>query len=382
MGWERKKAIIAELSPAPNIAGWIVSGMLTLVSAVLIFILHASGSVKPLSELNIWYISLGLPLSWCMIFCFRYWFRERELDNHHFLQQEAEHAQQQWALWAQRSISVLGSCVLLPDGITASVLLDAPPDAIPSRGGMTRRLESIQSPLKSCLMGLQCALRVLPPEISLRVNILTDGNSVHFRTELSEVWGDVFPNQVAPVDIVVSELISMEHLEERLRLPDLTVDLIIIMQLHGEAEYSDGLAALLLTSDDVADKYQLYHSARLLRPMPLDMPNFEQDITLFLETQTAACGSSRVIEDLLDWEKITAPLTTAGQKFGALWQPTQKLNIERVIGKPGQAAPWLLIALAADMVSLRKESLLTLLSDGTECYISTLTTGREYEKTG
>ncbi len=45
---------------------------------------------------------------------------------------------------------------------------------------------------------------------------------------------------------------------------------------------------LLLTSDDVAQKYHLPHSSRLLRPMALDMTNFEDDITLFLETQTVA----------------------------------------------------------------------------------------------
>ncbi len=54
---------------------------------------------------------------------------------------------------------------------------------------------------------------------------------------------------------------------------------------------------LLLTSDDVAQKYHLPHSSRLLRPMPLDMTNFEDDITLFLETQTVACHTPSVIGD-------------------------------------------------------------------------------------
>jgi len=162
----------------------------------------------------------------------------------------------------------------------------------------------------------------------------------------------------------------------------MTVDLIIVMQLHGEKFYSDGLATLLLTSDDVAEKYQLSHATRLLRPMPLVMAMFEQDFILFLETQTTACLTSRVVADVLDWEKVSASLMSTGGQFDAKWQPAERLNLEKITGIPGKGSPWLLIALTADLVSLRKESLLTLFSSGTEQYISTHTTGREYEQTG
>ncbi|MBD9642637.1 type VI secretion protein [Pantoea sp. PNT02] len=382
MAWVRTKAIITELSPAPNLIGWLIVGALIIVVAVLIFILHASGSFKPLTVLNIWLVSLTLPLCWFIAFCARYWLRQREIDKHLFLQHEAERGQQQWEQWAQRYIAVLGSSIQLPDGITAAAVLESSPDAFPSRGSLARRIEGVQSPLKSCLLGVQSELKSLPPTLPLRISVLTDSDPVQLNEEFPDVWASVFPELIAPVDVVISETLSMAHLEERLKQPTMTVDLIIVMQLHGEKFYSDGLATLLLTSDDVAEKYQLSHATRLLRPMPLAMAMFEQDFILFLETQTTACLTSRVVADVLDWEKVSASLMSTGGQFDAKWQPAERLNLEKITGIPGKGSPWLLIALTADLVSLRKESLLTLFSSGTEQYISTHTTGREYEQTG
>ncbi|MDP1265281.1 type VI secretion protein, partial [Klebsiella pneumoniae] len=81
-------------------------------------------------------------------------------------------------------------------------------------------------------------------------------------------------------DITVTGSFSLSEVEERLKQPVLTVNLLLVIQLNGGTAYSDGLAVLLLTSDDVAQRYHLPHSSRLLRPMPLDMTNFEDDITL------------------------------------------------------------------------------------------------------
>lgn len=382
MDWVRTKAITTELSPAPNLIGWLIAGALIIVVAVLIFILHASGSFKPLSGLNIWLVSLILPLCWIIAFCARYWLREREIDKHLFLQQEADRGQQQWEQWAQRYIAVLGSSIQLPDGITAAAVFDSPPDAFPSRGGLARRLEGIHIPLKSCLLGVQSVLMLLPPELTLRITVLSDGDLVQLEKALPDTWATIFPDLVPPVDIVISNVLSINHLEERLKQPSLAVDLIVVMQFHGKNSYSDGLAALVLTSDDVAEKYRLSHASRLLRPMPLGMATFDRDFTLFLETQTAANCTSRVVADALKWEEVAAPLMMIGAKFGAIWQPSERLNLEKITGIPGNAGPWLLIALIADLISLRKESLLTLFSTGTEHYISTLTTGCDYEQTG
>ncbi len=65
--------------------------------------------------------------------------------------------------------------------------------------------------------------------------------------------------------------------------------------------------------------------------------------------------------------------------------PHGKLKIallEKWCGIPGPAAPWLLTALAANLVSLRKQPLLALFSSEQEHFISTITPGSEDESAG
>lgn len=178
-----------------------------------------------------------------------------------------------------------------------------------------------------------------------------------------------------PDDITVTGSFSLSEVEERLKQPVLTVNLLLVIQLNGGTAYSDGLAVLLLTSDDVAQKYHLPHSSRLLRPMPLDMTNFEDDITLFLETQTVACHTPSVIGDAKKWTERSAALITQGGKMHTPWKAEDIALLEKWCGIPGPAAPRLLTALAADLVSLRKQPLLALFSSEQEHFISTITPG-------
>ncbi len=54
--------------------------------------------------------------------------------------------------------------------------------------------------------------------------------------------------------------------------------------------------------------------------MPLDMTNFEDDITLFLETQTVACHTPSVIGDAKKWTERSAALITQGGKMHTPWK--------------------------------------------------------------
>lgn len=106
------------------------------------------------------------------------------------------------------------------------------------------------------------------------------------------------------------------------------------------------------------------------------------DFTLLLETQTVACRTGCVIGDVQAWEAIAAPLMTIGAAHDATWQPAERIILEQWCGMPGAMAPWLLAALAADMVSLRHEPLLTLFSAKKEHFVSTVTSGSEDEHIG
>lgn len=352
---------------------------------VLLFILHASGTVKILSVINIWWVSLMPAGCWLLIFCLRCYLWDRDLKAHQFLLKEAEYGQQRWEDWAGRWLAVLGSAVLLPDHISAAHW----GSERPQQYGLTRRInylpveEPVQlSAMHALLTSIEERVQCLPEELPLYVTLITDNPSPELTSSFSNLWKEHIPGRAVPDDITVTGSFSLSEVEERLKQPVLTVNLLLVIQLNGGTAYSDGLAVLLLTSDDVAQKYHLPHSSRLLRPMPLDMTNFEDDITLFLETQTVACQTPSVIGDAKKWTERSAALITQGGKMHTPWKAEDIALLEKWCGIPGPAAPWLLAALAADLVSLRKQPLLALFSSEQEHFISTITPGSEDEYTG
>ena len=100
MGWERTKATTMVLPPEPSFMGWLLAGGVAAVVGILLFILHASGMVKALAVFNIWWLASSPVLGWFFLFSLRGWLWGRTVNEHQFLQKEAEYGQQQWEAWA------------------------------------------------------------------------------------------------------------------------------------------------------------------------------------------------------------------------------------------------------------------------------------------
>lgn len=380
MSWQRTKATTTELLPAPSLTRWILTGVLALILGALLFILHVTGTVPVLAAYNIWGVSLAPPVLWLLFFCLRGWQRGREVNEYAFLQKEAARAQTQWEAWAGRYIAIAGSCLLLPDSITAGCLYEN----MPQHYRLARRIDYLSpgsAPEESVpgllLKNVADALRQLPVDLPLRVTLISDDRHTDQARYFTDAWQAVLPGRAVPADVTVNGAFSLSYVEERLKQPSLTVDLILVMQLHGGHAYSDGLAVLMLTSDDVAQKYGIAHPARLLRPMSLNMSQLPAELELFLETQTVARQSARIFCDDGAWHDHFADLLTTGAAHQARWRPEEIAVLEKWIGIPGPASGWLLLALLAGTVNLRNTSVLGLFSSDTDHFVSTITPGSE-----
>ncbi|MEA5190037.1 type VI secretion protein [Enterobacter hormaechei] len=385
MGWNRAKSLITEIPTKPSLMWWFLAGVLTLITGIVLFMIHASGMMNAISGISIWLVSLAPSGSWLFLLCLRGWLWGKKVDEHNFLKNEAEHAQKLWEAWAERYLAIVGNCIFLPDKITVGCLHGE----LPQQYGLVRKINYlpdsnrlIDESFLVLLKGTMDALCLLPSDLQVNVTLVTDLPCSGLQKSFATVWTSLFPQRAAPDSIMIMPAFTMAWVEERLKQPFLTVDLILVIQLCGRDAYSDGLAALLMTSDDVAQKYRLPHPARLLRPMPLQLDGFEDELRLFLGTQTAACRTDRILGDSCSWEKVAAPLIIVGNEQGATWDPADRLLLEKWCGIPGPAAPWLLTAFAADLVSLDNASLLTLFSSGEERFISTVTAGSEDEHIG
>ncbi|MDP1171357.1 type VI secretion protein, partial [Klebsiella pneumoniae] len=141
----------------------------------------------------------------------------------------------------------------------------------PQQYGLTRRInylpaeEPVQlSAMHALLTSIEERVQCLPEELPLYVTLITDNPSPELTSSFSNLWKEHIPGRAVPDDITVTGSFSLSEVEERLKQPVLTVNLLLVIQLNGGTAYSDGLAVLLLTSDDVAQKYHLPHSSRLL----------------------------------------------------------------------------------------------------------------------
>ncbi|WP_145523076.1 type VI secretion protein [Yersinia rohdei] len=389
MGWERQKSITTEQPAPPSSVSWLFAAVLAVITSVLLFVLHASGSLSVLNSINIWLFSLIPPVFWILVFSLRGYLYGRELEHFQFLQHEAKHAQQQWTDWAERYLAVSASCLLLPDHISA-VLLQQNAQGLIQQQGLVRRIDYLAEDTPLSLMaingllnGIENALRVLPRELFLQVTLLTDEPEA-IRQDLyalfADCWQERFPERSVSSSLNITDYLSFHTLEERLKQPESTLQLVLVMQLQGGDRYSDGLAALLFTSDDVAQKHALPHSVRLLRPMPLDVNNLAEELTLFLTTQTQARQTVSIIADHQKWMASSATLIQTGNALGMVWQAENIQTIETYCGIQGPFSPWLTLALGADLVGIGKQSWLGLSTTGAENFVYTITSGSEDER--
>lgn len=380
MGWERIKPKLIELSDPPSLPRWLLAGLLTLLVGVLFFILHASGTVKQISVVNIWLLSLSPVGLWFILFCIRGWLWGKKINEYRFQQKEIDHGQKQWEAWAERYLAILGAGILLPNNVNANNILlkdDSPPQfSLSCR--ISNDLVDEVALIKYCLGSVSEKIKSLPVELPLNVTLLTDSPELS-ESQLSFIsaWQALFPDIFLSGELSVVNSLSMAWVEARLKQPVLAVDLVLVLQRQGADSYSDGLAALLLTSDDVAQKYQLSYSARLLRPMALDMEQLKDDFCLFLDTQVIACQTSRIFCDRQAWHGIFAELLTAGAERKTIWSPEEIVTLEKFVGLPGPAGQWLLAVLASEIAECSNASVLTLFENEIECFVSSVIPGNK-----
>ncbi|NHV91373.1 type VI secretion protein [Cronobacter dublinensis] len=385
MSWERNTLLVKALSPAPSLFRWLIAGFLSLIVSALLFIAHASTMSAALSGTNVWFISSIPAAGWLLLFMGRCYLWFREVNHYAFLQEEAQHSQQVCEQWAQRYIAVIASTVILPDNFSARAI----GQERVQQYGLVRRIDlsagremTSISAIRLLIAALESHLNRVASVLPLRVTIVTDQLEETLADDFCSVWQEYIAQPIIRETLLMTDALSLSVLEERLKNPMLTADFVVVLQLSGGQRYSDGLAALLLTSDDVANKYHLSHSARLLRPMSLDMNCFDSDLRVFLQTQVSACRTQHILGDVKAWNKYFAQLMAIGTAFGTAWQPEENELLEKWCGKPGPLSSWLLTALAADWISLHRQSVLTLFSSAQEHFISTIMPGIEDEYTG
>lgn len=384
MSWERQKSTVSRKPEEPSFVLWLMLGVVAVVGSVMLFVLHANKLSGPLQAFNIWVVTASPIVIWFFFLCLRAWVFNSAFDKHEFEANEADYAQQQWTEWAGRNIAVLHSSVIFPEALTPSRFLQASAEQM-QHTTLTRHFhhpaqENFFSQLLECASD---ALARVPSDLPLNASLLTDlqEDPLKLQDEFAKAWQGTVPLHPVPA-LNIQAAKTFIWLEERIKSPTLDVDLILVHQTQGKGRYSDILASLLLTSDDVATKYQLTHDACLLRPMSLDMVHIGQSLDTFFSTQTQACATASIVGDRVEWGNAFSDLLAATQDYGGHWKPEQLHWLEQYAGLSGPFSPWIMAAVASDIVNVQKADCLMLSTDGERKFINTVQTGNRNDDHG
>lgn len=382
MGWKRQKSSVTPLPEEPSMLLWLLAGFAALVAGGFVFILHASQLLGSWQHYNIWLLSAALPALWFVAICLRGWLYNNGVDKHQFELNEADYSQQLWTAWGGRYLAVMNSEVILPDSFTAAKLI--PGDAsLPPCGGLARRitLESEEALFLKQLENVKTSLLQLPPDVTLNVFLLTDSlqEASHLQATFSECWHQIMPaERPAPVAEIVRTY-SFAAVEQRIKTAKISAELILVQQMNGGEHYSDALATLLLTTDDVANRYELNHPVRLLRPMALTGEDLRSELDLYFSIQSQAINAQYIVADAVHWGLSFSTLLEVSEKYQAHQETKLFHTLERYTGLCGPFSPWIVTALVSNVIKIYQAECLMLSESEGQRFINTMTTGNNHE---
>lgn len=378
MGWERQKSTVADLPEEPSTILWLIGCVVALMAGIVLFVLHVNQQSGPLQQYNLWLVAASPLCVWFFLICLRGWRYNLAFEKHKFESNEAAYAQQQWEAWAGRYIAVLHSGVILPDFLTPATLHQVPVD-LERYSQQVRRihLQKEGHVFSLLLTSVRDVVGQLPSDLPLNVVLLTDSprDELSLQKDFYEAWRQTMPldHPVPVVAILRSQ--SFLALDERLKSPTLSVELIFVHQLEGKDRYSDALAALLLASDDVTTINQLPHGARILRPMSLNTDDLNSELAMFFSTQTQANTARCITGDRVSWGDTFSALLNASNEYGGSWNADQLHWLENYVGISGPFSPWVMAAVSSGLADLQRADCLVLCADEERRFITTVTTG-------
>ncbi|MGP8939900.1 hypothetical protein V1605_11900 [Enterobacter soli] len=379
MAWIRNKPAIAKMPEEPSLILWLFAGLVALIAGVLMFVLHANHLLRVWQQYSVWLLSGAPVFVWFVLICLRGWIYNNGVDKHEFEAKEANYAQQQWVEWAGRYQAVLHSTVILADAVTPLALLQQSA-GLTQHSKQSRRIEDDgDHPFDLLLRGVRNRLQQLSPDLPLKIILLTDSPDEDdvLLQAFSNCWLQVMPVGIEVPSLDILRSYSFAAIEHRIKTPEILLELILVHQMHGEGQYSDALAALLLTLDDVADRFKLEHDVRLLRPMPLNTDDLLTELDLYFCTQTQANSTGYIIGDHFRWGDDFATLLEASEKHGGDWKTEQLYWLETYTGLCGPFSSWILTAVVSDLVRLLQADCLMLSGSADQRFINTVTTGNK-----
>ncbi|MBK3786409.1 hypothetical protein G3A43_40105 [Paraburkholderia aspalathi] len=288
-----------------------------------------------------------------------------------------------WRSWAHARVAIVSSVVLTPEeGLAESILgLEGAAPTNPDKTlsldqfGTSHGRNRLEEVFASLLAPLRNDIDKLAPSNDVEV-VLHVGREDCSR-DLVRVWKRLEFRGEPAVKWLAAD-VEWPLAERWFSEPVPSCRIVLACQLHreGESEFSEVAVGLVLGNPSAlgARRSGIKPQAVIFRPIVAEPDDIAQSLSTLLRAEQAPVNKIRHVW-MSDLEKITGRRTDAAVREAKL--DVSSHDVDRAIGKPGPANPWLLQAVAAEAVQygegaqlvatgFRSAATLNIVASGTE----------------
>ncbi|EMG0736306.1 hypothetical protein V3F60_004060 [Salmonella enterica] len=373
MGWKRKYIEEPMMPPAFPFHKWFYCLFLSCFVLLAIYLFF---NEKIFSDNEFMLFSFSLLAFLFFIFSMQlYFYAKYEYD----VRCRVEHIhsiKQKWEDWGSRYVSVLDLKLYLPGEISASSLSNSESEA---KYELTERINYLkwkENDWFSFFVNLSKEINIhrLPDKVTKEFIIITDSHVDEYhqieRDFFSALQKINITKKSYPLHIV--SVMSFEQLDSWLKVTEDKIFIVLVLQLNGQKNYSDGVAVFLFATDDIVRKYQLTEKVRICRPMVVIKNTFDKDMDIFVDTQKNALKAKGLVGDCSDLLKISDNI------LQCFCPPKGQLQVENIhilesfSGIPGANSAWLTAALTTSIVNYKQSEYLMMAKFNDDWIIATI----------
>ncbi|MFP3565145.1 hypothetical protein [Paraburkholderia sp. SIMBA_030] len=343
----------AELPPPPIWQYGALYLLIELVGAGLVVLAWPKGQATMTPAF--WIAIVGLPaLLWGAASGAVYWRYEEDRNQRAWWNLLGRVRSFRWRNWAHARVAIVSSVVLTPEKGLAERMLGLEGSA-PTNPDKTLSLDQFgtshgRNRLEEVFAGLLTPLRNDIDKLARTndVEVVLHVGSADCSRDLVRVWKRLEFRGTPAVKWLAADM-EWPLAERWFSEPMPSCRIVLACQLRGEgeSEFSEVAVGLVLANPSAleARRSGVKPQAVIFRPIVAEADDIAQSLTTLLRAEQAAASKIRHVW-VSDLEKICARRTDAAVREAKL--DVSSHDVDRALGKPGSANPWLLQAAAAE----------------------------------
>ncbi|EPL9569167.1 hypothetical protein MMK73_001226 [Providencia rettgeri] len=371
MAWSKNTLLLVDKPPIPSLIKWLAILILSII--VPIYFLYITDNLNNKDVDVIKLIPATLPfiiVTLSMTITFFIYIRDYRF--YHYLKEEKEYNDWQWAEWGRRSVSILDCALLLPEKITLNYILQHSKHH-DSCFNLTQDIDYLPKdnpPFYYLLRSVKETIRLLPDRLPINLIYLSD--SAPKDSDILPIWHTFFESKKIK-HYQPEKTRSFDKIESLIKQNKECVHILIVEQKEEKNIQSELMAIFVITPDDIAKKYQLKKKSDLERPMPLDAnADIKASVRLFNEIQTDTQQAVQLISSGNIRSEITSAIYQSESNFPFI-HPEQTIDLEFYSGPTGKYAPWFVAALSSLYATQQNKPVLMVSTEGNRTFFSTIT---------